>query len=119
MQMTPRNFLFMTNCSEQCSLSTTLAKTFGKFSYIYVYPVTKAEIIRMAMKEASLLSLIFFNIVYIVERDPCPYGSLIRVGKVKVWSKVGWTNVLIFFSPLHGGKGREALLVSSYVITWG
>lgn len=43
-----------------------------------------------------MVSFKILNIVYIVERNVHPYGSLIRMGRVKVRRKVGGTNVSIF-----------------------
>lgn len=55
------------------------------------------------------------NIISIVEKNVCPLGPLIRVGRVMVWRKEGGTNVsYFFFASLSAGvrvgnKVREIL----------
>lgn len=60
----------------------------------------------------SLFFFLFpFNIVYMFERDACPHGSLIRVGRVEIWRKVGETNVslslYLSFSSVSTGREEE------------
>lgn len=49
---------------------------------------------------AGFFFFFFFSIVYIVERNVCPSGPLFRVGRIKVWWKVGGINVSNIFFPL-------------------
>lgn len=55
-----------------------------------------------------LLKIFFFifNIVYIIERVAHPCGSPIKMGRVKLWRKVGGTKVSIVFSPVSTAKGK-------------
>lgn len=36
------------------------------------------------------------NIIYMVERDACPHGSPVRIGRVETQRKMGGTHVSIF-----------------------
>lgn len=61
--------------------------------------------------------ILILNIVYIVERDTCPCGSLSRTGRVMVRRAVGGTNVsIVFFSSCVCGEGWFSLM-SKYIST--
>lgn len=100
---------------QRVPLWEVIAVTFGNFSKNRIFLLWDHAPMTLPRTNSFMCFIsncFILNVVYLAERDLCPCGCLIRVGRVQAWRKVCGTNVsILFLSCVHrGGEKGKGLI---------